>query len=76
MEMYVYKNFVGPYGHCTLVEMTAAEFRAAVATAPEHVFYERCSAERARAWVKAGGHHGTRLYIDTYRNRVVYGRDR
>lgn len=59
----------------TLVEMTADEFREAEAEQNDTGRYvTRWSAERARKWVKEGGHHGTPLYINGD-GQVRYARD-
>jgi hypothetical protein len=85
MTMYVFKHTTTqPWnGHTsshssTLLEMTRAELTEAMASANDRVDYEHVSADRARAWVLDGGHHGTPLYIDISESgarRVRYARD-
>lgn len=56
------------YGPATLVELTPSERKAIDSAMP---YYEPTTAERARQWVKEGGHHATGLFIN-YDGKVRY----
>lgn len=63
----------------TLIEMTPAEYRKAVATehsapldAENRVTHQQVTPNQARQWVKNGGHHETGLWVDD--GKVRYAR--
>ena len=62
-----------PAGHQMLVEMTSRDAKLAIAgqhdQARHGVWFERCSAQKAHAWVRADGLHSTPLWIDAGRIR-------
>lgn len=74
------KHYMPP--HLELIEMTAAEFKAATGPNPpawtEGHKFRKYPGQRAHEWVRNGGHHMTALYMgeDRWgRPRIKYAKD-